>query len=114
MTLILETAMNGQKIVCSVPLYQATYPLRELQIGDFVVLANGFFGPVTAKEGDQIEIAPINEIPDDGYPAKREDIIWIAPDTMRVKVEFLPYHEPQQREYSIEELVELLVHDETA
>jgi hypothetical protein len=90
--------MSSTKIVCSVPLYRSEYPIREPQIGDFVVLANGFFGPVVTRDGQRLAIAPLNEIPDDEYPATLDDVIWIAPEYVKVSIRFVRDVDSQKRE----------------
>jgi hypothetical protein len=101
-----------ETITCSVTLHNAVYPPREPQVGDFVVLKNGFFGPVIRKSGDGFEIAPINEIPDDSYPASVEDVVWVAPNYIRVKVEFLEKDFPPESSYSLKELDQITNDDE--
>jgi hypothetical protein len=69
-----------------------------LEVGTFVVLKNGLFGPVVSlvdpadrAEAPQaydydFDILPLNELPDDEYPAKFEDVVWMTPSQVKVTV----------------------------
>lgn len=50
--------------------------ITEIRKNDILVLRNLIWGIVTTIEEDFIEIYPVNEVMDDEYPVRREDIMF--------------------------------------
>jgi hypothetical protein len=94
---------------------------RTVSVGTFVVMKNGFFGPVIRVVTDDdrqqptitfdFEFVPLNEVAEDELPGKIEDIAWMTPDYVKVAVTLDKKSEAKIHTYSVEEAEEMTKDD---